>query len=106
MLVQVVKSVFCSDVSLLLSSDDISELFTIEACPCCGGEQVIWSHGVTRCPECGAALAPCSVCMDERGSCDYSTCPYGCNGTDDDSKKEVTMPDISEDEAKMLYAFL
>lgn len=85
---------------------DLVDLFTIGVCPNCGNEQVIWSHGVTRCPECKKPIAPCNVCMDEIGDCDYSRCPYGCNGTDEDLCKRVTMPDIFEEDAELLYPFL
>lgn len=95
-----------SEVVLTLDRNDLLELFTVEACPNCGSEQVIWSHGVTRCPECGAPLAPCSVCTDENGSCNYNSCPYGCDGSENDLKKAVTMPDIFSEDAALLYPFL
>ena len=107
MIVNVIKSVWGeSSVNLILDIDDIQGLFAIEVCPVCGEEQVVWSHGVTQCPECGAAIAPCSVCQDENGSCNYNTCPYGCDGTATDAEKPVTMPEITEGEAKLLYSFL
>lgn len=101
-----VNSQYGNDIVAVLDKDDLAELFTIEVCPICGFEQVIWSHGVTACPECNAAMAPCSVCMDERGECDYNNCPYGCDGTDNDSKKQITMPAISVEDAALLYSFL
>lgn len=43
--------------------------YTMEYCPWCDKEVVIHAHGVTRCPSCGAPLAPCSVCAYENGGC-------------------------------------
>lgn len=74
-----------------------AEDYTWEYCPECDTDQVIYSKGVTACPNCGAPLAPCSCCED---GCDYSTCPYGCTGGEEDSYKAVTNPPISEDERK------
>ena len=94
------------NVQLSLSLEDVRELFCIEMCPSCGDEMVVWSHGVTSCNRCGASIAPCSVCMDESGDCDYNTCPYGCEGSDKDCGKPVTMPDICESDAEWLYRYL
>ena len=94
------------DVQLSLSLEDIRELFCIEMCPSCGDEIVVWSHGVTSCYRCGASITPCSVCIDEHGDCDSRHCPYGCNGSDEDLHKQVTMPDICEDDSEWLYKYL
>lgn len=80
----------------------VCKVFTIEPCPNCGGEEVIWADGITRCPDCGAPIAPCSTCEH----CDYATCPYGCDGSENDLKKPVTMPDISKEMASKLYRYL
>ena len=80
----------------------ICDVFTIEVCPNCGNEEVIWAKGVTRCPDCGASIAPCSVC----DTCNYATCSYGCDGSPDDLKIPVTMPDISTEIAEELYRHL
>lgn len=41
------------------------EDYTLECCPYCDcSEQVIFSKGITRCPNCGKPLAPCSVCEE------------------------------------------
>ena len=71
------------------------EDYTWEYCAECDTEQVIYSKGVTACPNCGAPLAPCSCCED---GCNYVTCPYGCTGGDEDYHKAVTNPPISEAE--------
>lgn len=76
--------------------------FTIEYCPFCDSEQVIYAVGVTACPSCGKPLAPCSMCDD----CDYDTCPYGCTGAPEDEFKEVTNPPISEELAEQIYKLL
>lgn len=76
--------------------------FTIEYCPNCDSEQVIYANGITSCPECGEPLAPCSMCE----SCDYATCPYGCTGGKEDSYKPVTNPPISKEMVEYLYKIL
>lgn len=88
---------------------DLQKMFAIEMCPCCGFETIVWSHGVTKCQHCGVPIAPCGVCMDEHGDCNYLKCPYGCDGTDNDLKKEITMPDIifdSVESCELLYSIL
>lgn len=76
--------------------------YTIEYCPWCDSEQIIYATGVTACPECGASLAPCSMCED----CDRNICPYGCDGSDNDGKKPITNPPISKEMAKEIYKLL
>lgn len=71
--------------------------YTMECCPVCDKEVVIHAHGITRCPSCGAPLAPCTVCIDENGAC-KKDCPYGCDGTENDLHKPVTMPDMTKAE--------
>lgn len=75
--------------------------FTIETCPVCGREEVIHIKGVTRC-RCGYPLVPCSVCE----SCDYATCPYGCDGTDKEDKKSCDYEALSDDIQTKLYGLL
>lgn len=75
--------------------------YTVEYCPFCDSEQVVFSKGITACPNCGTSLAPCSMCED----CDYGACPYGCNGSDDEFK-EITNPPISKEFVKRIYRFL
>ena len=70
-----------------------AEDYTLEYCPFCDSEVVIYSKGVTACPECGAPLAPCSVCE----SCS-DPCPYGCTGGEEDEHKAVTNPAITKEE--------
>lgn len=74
--------------------------YTIEYCPFCDSEQVIFAEGITACPTCGKPLAPCSVCED----CNYDTCPYGCDGKNDEYKK-VTNRKITKEE-QLLYKYL
>ena len=59
--------------------------YTLEYCPWCDSEQVIYAKGVTACPSCGKPLAPCSMCEE----CNYKTCPYGCDGSDKDEDKPI-----------------
>lgn len=88
---------------------DLRKMFTVEFCPCCNTEQIIWSHGITECGLCKAPLAPCGVCMEEHhGECSIH-CPYGCDGTENDFKKEITMPKIefeTVEDCEFLYSFL
>lgn len=76
--------------------------YTIECCPFCENEAVIFAKGITACPECGASLAPCSMCEE----CNYETCPYGCTGGAGDEFKEITNPPISKELAEKLYKLL
>lgn len=85
-----------------LESCFVSNKYTIEYCPFCDNEVVIFSKGVTACPECGKPLAPCSMCED----CNYEKCPYGCTGCSEDEFKEVTNPTITREESQRLYKFL
>lgn len=80
----------------------IIEHYTIEFCPWCGYEAVIYSKGITACHFCGKPLAPCSVCE----TCDYATCPYGCTGGAEDEQKEITNPKISDLEIKFARKYL
>jgi len=80
----------------------VCEVFIIEPCPNCGNDEVIWAEGVTRCPDCGASITPCSMCED----CGFTECPYGCDGSENDLKRPITMPDISRELAEKLYKYL
>lgn len=75
--------------------------FVIETCPVCGREEVIRIKGVSRC-RCGYPLAPCSVCE----SYDYATCPYGCNGTEEDTEKPCDHDALPDSIQEKLYALL
>ena len=97
------------DTILMFPKKDLQQMFAVETCPCCGFETIVWSHGVTECQHCKSAIAPCGVCMDEHGDCDYNKCPYGCDGTDNDLNKEITMPEIvfdSVETCQFLYSIL
>lgn len=85
-----------------MKARDIQGLFTIEYCPFCDSEQVIFQKGITACPSCGKPLAPCSMCED----CNRNTCPYGCTGGEEDELKPVTNPQIKAEDARYLYQFL
>lgn len=73
------------------------ENYTTEFCPYCEGEQVIFSKGITKCPECGKPLVPCSVCKE----C-TSDCPYGCDGTENDEHLKPTNRSITKDEIEAM----
>ena len=80
----------------------VQRKYTIEYCPFCDSEAVIFQTGVTACPHCGKPLAPCSMCE----GCDYASCPYGCDGTENDERKIVTNPLINPGDAEYLYQHL
>lgn len=44
------------------------EDYTIEMCPECGEETIIFSDGITPCRNCGAPVIPCSECSG-KGNC-------------------------------------
>lgn len=101
--------VWSYDILIKFPTKDLQKMFAVEMCPCCGFETIAWSHGVTECQHCSTPIAPCGVCIDEHGNCNYSKCPYGCDGTDNDLEKEITMPDIIFDSVKaceFLYSVL
>ena len=101
--------VWNSEILSMFPKRDLQQMFVVEGCPNCGLESIVWSHGVTKCQHCGIPIAPCGVCMDERGMCNYNTCPYGCDGTEHDLEKDVTMPDIifnSVEACEKLYSVL
>lgn len=87
---------------MAVNKEKVKERYCVEMCPGCGNEQVIYTTGITPCPDCGYPIAPCVMCE----SCDYQSCPYGCDGTESDSKKAVTRPMISRRAAAMLYPYL
>lgn len=80
----------------------IADMFCVEMCPECGNEEVVYAEGITECPDCGYPVAPCSQCE----SCDYSTCLYGCDGTENDGHKEVTNPKVTKEFASRIYKYL
>lgn len=80
----------------------VLQLFTVELCPFCETETVIYSTGVTACPECGKPIVPCSEC----DGCDYDTCPYGCDGTENDEYLVVTNPPITKERAEYIHKYL
>lgn len=63
------------------------EDYTIEWCPHCDTEQVIYSEGVTACLKCHKPLLPCSVCED--GCRITQPCPYDMTGALGDDKIPV-----------------
>ena len=75
--------------------------YTIEYCPWCDTDQVIFANGVTACPNCGKSLAPCSMCE----GCNYANCPYECDGSENDGNKPITNRPITEEE-RQLYKYL
>lgn len=79
------------------------EDYTIEYCPFCDTDVAIHAHGITACPECGKPLAPCSVCVDERGDC-FKPCPYGCTGGAEDEFKPITEPPMTAEEIAFAWA--
>ncbi len=51
-------------------------LKTTEWCQNCDNEVEIKAYGLSKCPECGVVMKPCSMCSSEQYSrCDI--CPYG-----------------------------
>lgn len=86
----------------MINITNLRKIYTIEYCPNCDSEQVIYTQGITACPNCDFPLAPCSCCS----KCDYETCPYGCTGTDKDKYKKITNPIITKDEVQRLYPYL
>ena len=91
-----------SDEEELLPDNFNPDDYTIEYCPYCNSEQVIYAKGITACPECETPLAPCSMCED----CDYDTCPYGCSGGEADEHKEVTNQKITKAQGNAIYKHL
>lgn len=77
--------------------------FAVEYCPCCDIEVVIHADGITACPSCGYPLAPCSVCYEERGDC-VDPCPYGCTGGEEDAKKPITKPPVTDEDIAFVMA--
>lgn len=69
--------------------------YTLELCPYCDTEVVIYSKGVTACPQCKKPVVPCSVC----DTCP-SICPYGCTGKYSDRflriTKHITQQEIND----------
>nr|WP_303182483.1 hypothetical protein [Lachnoclostridium phocaeense] len=70
--------------------------YTIEMCPECGEEVVIFSEGITDCSTCGYPVVPCSVC--EGRPCDH--CPYEQDIKRSNNRRILKM------EAKIAYSIL
>jgi len=49
-------------------------MMTIEWCPNCDQEVEIPAYGISKCPECGNSILPCSMC--EPNHMDCTNCPY------------------------------
>lgn len=89
-----------------LSQKEIRERFTIEYCPWCNSEQIIFAQGTTECPACKHVLIPCSVCLDTISNCsEPEICPYiECAQTPDELRKATNVPIIlTEEEKEFLY---
>lgn len=76
-----------------------AEDYVSEYCPFCDSEVVVYSKGITACPECGKPLAPCATCAE----C-TENCPYGCTGGDEDEFKPITNPKITQAEINWYLA--
>ena len=50
--------------------------YTVDFCEDCQKLQVVFSVGITACPDCGKPLYPCTGCS-ERGRCQVYDCMYG-----------------------------
>lgn len=81
------------------SADEILDRLTLEFCPYCENEVVIFAEGVTACPECGTPLAPCSVCEECK-----TECPYGCTGGLEDEFKPVTNRAVTQTETELFLS--
>ena len=68
--------------------------YTYEWCPNCKNDVVIYSQGITACPNCGEPLVPCSQCED----CDYDTCPYNCAECGNHIQASINNPPITKEE--------
>lgn len=75
--------------------------YTIEQCPFCDEEVVIYSHGITACPRCGKPITPCSLC----DSC-TTPCPYNCTGAFTDRYLKTTNPPITRAKTEIYRAFI
>lgn len=76
--------------------------YAVEFCPNCTAEVYINATGITKYPECGYPLAPCSVCNEEHTGCHAPTkpepCPYGCRQDATDKYKKTTMAPLTKEE--------
>lgn len=79
--------------------------YTIEWCPYCEAEQVVYTEGITSC-QCGATLLPCSACEGSSGGCSTETCPYKDVAEDEEKRKSLAKPAIPAELAKKLYKVL
>ena len=89
-----------------MSVEEIRKKFTIEYCPICDKETIIYAKGVTRCQYCHHALIPCSVC--EKCTLSNEVCPYLEEVNTDDADRIVNNPDLnlSEEDIKKIYSSL
>lgn len=78
----------------------IRENFTIEMCPYCGKEEVIYAQGITPCPDCGNLILPCSCCED----C-TDNCPYEIFETGEYNRNLINNP-IDPEFSSKLYKYL
>lgn len=62
------------DSSIRLLMDRYPDLMCDESCSYCGNEVSIKAYGISKCPECGKKILPCSMCDSDLISCDH--CPY------------------------------
>lgn len=89
-----------------LSQKEIRERFTIEWCPWCDSERIIFAQGTTRCPVCNHVLIPCSTCIDTFGDClKHEDCPYAeCEQTPDEFRQATNIPLVlTDEETAFLY---
>lgn len=61
-----------SDIRLLINQ--YPNLICDEWCPHCENEVAIKAYGVSKCPECGKKILPCSMCDSDLIDCNH--CPY------------------------------
>ncbi len=74
------------------------ENYTVELCPECGEETVVFVHGITPCQHCGCPVLPCSVC-NGCGDCELEKLSKENGGV-------ATNREILKKEASIAYAVL
>lgn len=92
-----------------MKQKEILDMFTIEFCPWCNADQIIFAHGTTKCPDCGHVLIPCSVCIDMYGDClGHEECPYKeVEDTPEEKKVATNVPiNLTEEEQAFIYKHL
>ena len=100
---------FDSELISKIPISDLQKLFTVEWCPCCNFETIIWSRGISRCQFCGSPIVPCSACHYSNGDGCYEKCPYSCGEVSYSSEQDITMPKIefeTVEDCELLYSFL